>query len=179
MADASPSHSGHPLQPISGPAPEVLFIASGSAPEVPPNMIDIVMKVANIEIMMLDDLHEQRLDVGRDVRVIGGDQSRMLAADYVSEGGHSVRVAESSGRSRGRQRVSAGGWNDFQRENSQRTGIVANAIAGVTRGSRDSLHEQATKCWCRSRRRRRWSPCPDQLPMYRASGCSGHSGPFA
>jgi pyruvate/2-oxoglutarate dehydrogenase complex dihydrolipoamide dehydrogenase (E3) component len=78
-------------------APDVVFIASGSAPSVPQDMMDIVMKAANIQIMMLDDLLETRLVPGDDILVIGGDQNGMLIADYLSEGGRRVTVAEAHG----------------------------------------------------------------------------------
>lgn len=76
-------------------APDIVFVATGSSPEVPQNLMSIVMKAANIEIMMLDDVIEQGLDgVGENVLVIGGDQNGMLAADFLSEGGRTVTVAE-------------------------------------------------------------------------------------
>ena len=78
-------------------APDVVFIASGSAPSVPQDMMDIVMKAANIQIMMLDDLLEEDLSPGEDILVIGGDQNGMLIADYLSEGGRRVTVAEAHG----------------------------------------------------------------------------------
>jgi 2,4-dienoyl-CoA reductase-like NADH-dependent reductase (Old Yellow Enzyme family)/thioredoxin reductase len=77
-------------------APDVVFVASGSSPEVPQDMLDVVMNAANIEIMMLDDLLEQKLKPGNNILVIGGDQNGMLAADYLSEGGRQVCVAEAT-----------------------------------------------------------------------------------
>ena len=78
-------------------SPDIVFIASGSIPEVPQNMIDIVMKAANIQIMMVDELLEDQMEPGNNILVIGGDQNGMLIADYLSEGGRNVIVAEAHG----------------------------------------------------------------------------------
>jgi len=61
---------------------------------VPQNMMSIVMKAANIQIMMLDELLEDRLTPGDNVLVIGGDQNGMLAADYLAQDGRKVTVVE-------------------------------------------------------------------------------------
>lgn len=76
-------------------APDVVFIATGSAPVVPQHLMDIVMNAEDIEIFMLDDLVEEHLEAGDNVLVIGGDQNGMVAADYLAQKGRKVTVAES------------------------------------------------------------------------------------
>jgi 2,4-dienoyl-CoA reductase-like NADH-dependent reductase (Old Yellow Enzyme family)/xanthine/CO dehydrogenase XdhC/CoxF family maturation factor len=80
---------------IDAMRPDVVFIATGSVPQVPQSMLEGVTRADRIEMIMVDDLFEQRLEPGRTVLVLGGDQIGMQAADYLSEGGRSVFVAES------------------------------------------------------------------------------------
>jgi pyruvate/2-oxoglutarate dehydrogenase complex dihydrolipoamide dehydrogenase (E3) component len=61
---------------------------------VPQNMLASVTNAANINMMIIDDLLEERLTPGENILVIGGDQIGMQAADYLSEGGAKVCVAE-------------------------------------------------------------------------------------
>jgi 2,4-dienoyl-CoA reductase-like NADH-dependent reductase (Old Yellow Enzyme family)/thioredoxin reductase len=76
-------------------APDVVIIATGSLPAVPQNMMELVYEAGNINVMLIDDLLEQRLQPGTGILVIGGDQIGMQAADYLSEGGgRRVYVAE-------------------------------------------------------------------------------------
>lgn len=75
-------------------APDVVFVATGSVPAVPQNMLDIVTKAAAIDIVMSDDLLENKLAPGRNILIVGGDQIGMQLADYVSESGARVCVAE-------------------------------------------------------------------------------------
>ncbi|MGE3301554.1 MAG: FAD-dependent oxidoreductase [Hyphomonadaceae bacterium] len=75
-------------------APDVVVVATGSAPEVPQNMMDAVMKAANIEILMLDEMLEQNLEAGQKVLVVGGNQNGVLAADYLAKQGKQVWIAE-------------------------------------------------------------------------------------
>jgi 2,4-dienoyl-CoA reductase-like NADH-dependent reductase (Old Yellow Enzyme family) len=82
---------------LSEIAPDVVFVAAGSTPEVPQNLMDVVIRSANIQILMLDDLLEDSLAPGSNILVIGGDQNGMLVADYLSEGGRQVCVAEAHG----------------------------------------------------------------------------------
>lgn len=76
-------------------APDIVFIATGSAPTVPQDMMDVVMNAEDIEIIMLDDLVEHDLEAGGNVLVVGGDQNGMVVADYLAQSGRKVTVAES------------------------------------------------------------------------------------
>jgi NADPH-dependent 2,4-dienoyl-CoA reductase/sulfur reductase-like enzyme len=82
---------------LSAIAPDVVFVATGSVPQVPPSMIEGVGNAVNINIMMIDDLLEERLTPGANILVVGGDQIGIQAADYLSEGGRKVCVAEALG----------------------------------------------------------------------------------
>ena len=82
---------------IDALAPDVVIVATGSVPQVPQNMMESVTRAENIELLMIDDILEEGLPFGRDILVVGGDQVGMLAADYLSEGGAQVTVAEAHG----------------------------------------------------------------------------------
>jgi 2,4-dienoyl-CoA reductase-like NADH-dependent reductase (Old Yellow Enzyme family)/thioredoxin reductase len=77
--------------------PDVVFVATGSVPQVPQNMLDSVARAVNINMLMIDDVLEQGLEPGNTILVVGGDQIGMQAADYLSEGGRKVYVAEAHG----------------------------------------------------------------------------------
>ena len=66
-------------------APDVVFVATGSVPQVPQNMLESVTNAANINIMMIDDLLEEELMPGDNILVIGGDQIGMQAADFLAK----------------------------------------------------------------------------------------------
>ncbi|MET0987925.1 MAG: FAD-dependent oxidoreductase [Steroidobacteraceae bacterium] len=74
--------------------PDVVFVATGSVPQVPQGMMDLIAQADAIDLLMVDDILEQKLDTGDNILVVGGDQIGMQAADYVSEGGRTVYVAE-------------------------------------------------------------------------------------
>ena len=74
--------------------PDVVFVATGSVPEVPQSLVDSLYAAENVEVLMIDDILEQQTHPGRNILVIGGDQIGMQAADYLSEGGRTVYVAE-------------------------------------------------------------------------------------
>jgi 2,4-dienoyl-CoA reductase-like NADH-dependent reductase (Old Yellow Enzyme family)/thioredoxin reductase len=76
-------------------APDVVFVATGSVPQVPQNMLDSVARAEKINMLMIDDMLEQGTLPGNTILVIGGDQIGLQAADYLSEGGRRVYVAES------------------------------------------------------------------------------------
>ena len=82
---------------IKALAPDVAFVASGSVPQVPQSMSDGVANAVNLNVMMIDDLLENNLTPGDNILVVGGDQIGMQAADYLSEGGRKVCVAEAHG----------------------------------------------------------------------------------
>jgi NADPH-dependent 2,4-dienoyl-CoA reductase/sulfur reductase-like enzyme len=118
-------------------APDVVFVATGSSPEVPQNMMSIVMKAANIEIMMLDDLLEQKLTPGQNVLVIGGDQNGMLAADYLSEGGRTVTVAEAHDHF-GEKLAAHDRWYVLNRQNAKNVRRVKN-VHDIEVGGNDDV----------------------------------------
>jgi NADPH-dependent 2,4-dienoyl-CoA reductase/sulfur reductase-like enzyme len=77
--------------------PDVVFVATGSVPQVPQSMVEAVARAAGIDFLMIDDILEDELETGKTVLVVGGDQIGMQAADYLSEGGRTVYVAEAHG----------------------------------------------------------------------------------
>ena len=74
--------------------PDVVFIASGSLPSIPQNLIEMVLEADGTDIVLLDDLIEDQLPVGQSVVVVGGDQNGMVVADYLAQRGAQVTVAE-------------------------------------------------------------------------------------
>ncbi len=74
--------------------PDIVFVASGSVPQVPQALVDSLYSSDNIDVMMIDDVLEERSQPGRNILVVGGDQIGMQAADYLSEGGRKVYVVE-------------------------------------------------------------------------------------
>ena len=78
-------------------APDVVFVATGSVPQVPEHLVSGIADAQNIEVVMIDDLMEERIEPGQRILVVGGDQIGMQAADYLSEGGRTVYVAEEHG----------------------------------------------------------------------------------
>jgi len=75
-------------------APEVVFVATGSVPQVPQGMLVSVSTAQNITMLMVDDVLEHGAQCGRNILVVGGDQIGLQAADYLSERGATVYVAE-------------------------------------------------------------------------------------
>jgi 2,4-dienoyl-CoA reductase-like NADH-dependent reductase (Old Yellow Enzyme family)/thioredoxin reductase len=82
---------------IDSVRPDVVFVATGSVPQVPQSMIDSISGAEGIEALTIDDILENAVEPGRTILVVGGDQIGMQAADYLSEGHRSVYVAESHG----------------------------------------------------------------------------------
>ena len=78
-------------------SPDVVFVATGSIAQVPQAMTADVAEVADVDLLMIDDVLEHGTVAGQNVLVVGGDQIGMQAADYLSEGGRQVWVAESQG----------------------------------------------------------------------------------
>ncbi|MEO7679391.1 MAG: FAD-dependent oxidoreductase, partial [Sphingomonas sp.] len=110
---------------IRAMAPDIVFVATGSAPSVPQNLLGIVMNAVNVEIMMLDDLIEHKLVAGRNVLVIGGDQNGMVAADYLSEDGRTVTVAEAHNHF-GEKLAAHDRWYLLNRQNAKNVRRVKN-----------------------------------------------------
>lgn len=74
--------------------PDALIVATGSLPTMPQGFISGLENIENIDVMMVDDLIEERLLTGDTVLVIGGDQIGFQLADYLAEQGKQVAVAE-------------------------------------------------------------------------------------
>lgn len=74
--------------------PDVLFVASGSLPSVPSNMVDFAMSAENVQVLLVDEALECVEDLGKRVLVIGGDQVGVAAADRFASAGREVWVAE-------------------------------------------------------------------------------------
>ncbi len=74
--------------------PEVLVLATGSLPEASLGFIEGLGHVGHIEMMMVDELLEDRRPTGDTVLVVGGDQIGVEVADYLSELGKAVHVVE-------------------------------------------------------------------------------------
>lgn len=74
--------------------PQVVVVATGSQPLVPQQFTDSLYNVDRIKVVMVDELLEDKVAVGENVLVMGGDQIGMEVADYLSEGGRNVVVAE-------------------------------------------------------------------------------------
>lgn len=78
-------------------APDVVIVATGSLPSVPQNMLDILYRAEQVQVMMVDDALEEGAELGVNILVLGGEQIGLLAADYLSEEGRTVCVAEAEG----------------------------------------------------------------------------------
>src|SRR5258708_1207990 len=76
---------------------DTVIVATGSSPEVPQHLINIVMNVANIKVLMLDEMIRDDSFTGAKVLVIGGNQNGVLASDWLAEPGAEVWVAEAHG----------------------------------------------------------------------------------
>jgi len=74
--------------------PEVFVLATGSLPEVPLGYITGLDNIKGIELLMVDELIEEERLTGDNVLVVGGDQIGLQVADYLSEQGKTVYVAE-------------------------------------------------------------------------------------
>lgn len=77
--------------------PDTVIVATGSMPEVPQHLINIVMNAANIDVLMLDDMVRDDSFAGAKALVIGGNQNGILAADWLADRGAEVWVAEAHG----------------------------------------------------------------------------------
>ena len=74
--------------------PDVLILATGSLPEVPVGFITGLDNVRDIELLLVDELIEEDRLTGDSVLVVGGDQIGAQVADYLSEQGRKVYIAE-------------------------------------------------------------------------------------
>lgn len=74
--------------------PDVLVVATGSLPEASLGFIEGLGNVERMELMMVDELLEDRRPTGDTVLVVGGDQLGVEVADYLSEQGKAVHVVE-------------------------------------------------------------------------------------
>lgn len=103
---------------ISELSPDVIVVAAGSQPSIPQNLIDIVMNSETTAMILLDDLVESELPVGKSVLVVGGDQNGMVVADYLAERGSDVTVAE-FGRHFGHKLAAHDRWYLLNRQNAK------------------------------------------------------------
>jgi NADPH-dependent 2,4-dienoyl-CoA reductase/sulfur reductase-like enzyme len=78
--------------------PDLVIVATGSVPVIPQNMLHSVYNAGTVELAMIDDILEHGVAPGRNILVIGGDQIGLQAADFLSEGGSTVTVAEAGGK---------------------------------------------------------------------------------
>jgi 2,4-dienoyl-CoA reductase-like NADH-dependent reductase (Old Yellow Enzyme family)/thioredoxin reductase len=76
---------------------DTVIVATGSLPEVPQHLINIVMNAANIKVLMLDDMLRDESFTGAKALVIGGNQNGILTSDWLAERGAEVWVAEAHG----------------------------------------------------------------------------------
>ena len=119
-------------------SPDVVFVATGSVPEVPQHMLDAVMKAENIDIAMLDDVLAEAVEVGRRVLVIGGDQNGVLAADYLSEDKErEIWIAEAGGHF-GRKLAGHDRWYLFNRMSRKSVHRIKN-VHGIEVGEDDQV----------------------------------------
>ena len=75
-------------------SPDVLVVATGSLPDARLGFVVGLENVHNIQLLMVDDLLEKLMPAGDDILVVGGDQIGLQVADYLSERGARVTVAE-------------------------------------------------------------------------------------
>lgn len=75
-------------------SPDVVFVATGSVPQVPQSMLEGVSQAKNITMLTVDDVLEHGAEFGQNVLVVGGDQIGLQVADYLSDRGAKVYVAE-------------------------------------------------------------------------------------
>lgn len=75
-------------------APDVVIVATGSLPTVPQDFLGTLYGINDIAVLMVDDALEAGAELGDDILVLGGEQIGLQAADYLSEGGRRVHVAE-------------------------------------------------------------------------------------
>jgi 2,4-dienoyl-CoA reductase-like NADH-dependent reductase (Old Yellow Enzyme family) len=76
--------------------PDELVIATGSLPKVPESLMTSIYNIAEINLLMADDVFSADAVIGDNVLVVGGEQIGMQIADYVSERASTVVVAEES-----------------------------------------------------------------------------------
>ncbi len=74
--------------------PDVLVIAAGSLPEVPLGFVDGLSHIRDIEVLMVDELIEDKRLTDDAVLIVGGDQIGLQAADYLAERGKAVTIVE-------------------------------------------------------------------------------------
>lgn len=117
--------------------PDVIVVATGSQPSIPQNLIEIVMNSETIDMILLDDLVEGELPVGKSVLVVGGDQNGMVIADYLAERGADVTVAE-FGRHFGHKLAAHDRWYLLNRQNAKHVKRIKN-VHDVVEGDDGSI----------------------------------------
>ena len=122
---------------ISGLSPDVIVIATGSQPAIPQNLINIVMNSEAIDMILLDDLVEGELPLGKSVLVVGGDQNGMVIADYLAERGADVTVAEFGGHF-GHKLAAHDRWYLLNRQNAKHVKRIKN-VHDIVQSDQDEL----------------------------------------
>ena len=117
--------------------PDVIVVATGSQPSIPQNMIDLVMNNETIDMILLDDLVESDLPVGKSVLVVGGDQNGMVIADYLAERGAKVTVGE-FGRHFGHKLAAHDRWYLLNRQNAKHVKRIKN-VHDVMQSDEDGI----------------------------------------
>lgn len=74
--------------------PDAVIISTGSLPEVPLGFLEGLGNIQEIELLLIDELVEDRQLTGDNVLVLGGDQVGLQIADYLAEQGKQVTVVE-------------------------------------------------------------------------------------
>lgn len=122
---------------LSELSPDVIVLATGSQPSIPQNLIDIVMNSESTDMILLDDLVEGEMPVGKAVLVVGGDQNGMVVADYLAERGAAVTVAE-FGRHFGHKLAAHDRWYLLNRQNAKHVKRIKN-VHEIVQADRDEL----------------------------------------
>jgi len=128
---------------ISKLSPDVIVVATGSQPSIPQNLIDIVMSCGSTDMILLDELIEGNLPVGKSVLVVGGDQNGMVVADYLAERGAAVTVA-GFGRHFGHKLAAHDRWYLLNRQNAKHVKRVKN-VHDIVQSDQDELTLQTAE----------------------------------
>jgi len=81
-------------QLLSEVNPDVVVIATGSLPKVPQSFMESIYNIADINLVMADEVLEESIATGNNVLIIGGDQIGMQIADYLADKNKIVTVVE-------------------------------------------------------------------------------------
>lgn len=113
---------------IESISPDVVLVATGSVPQVPAGMIDLVVNLDGVRILMLDDVMQEDADVGDVVLVIGGDQNGMVVTDHLAQQGRAVTLVESDNHF-GAKLAAHDRWYVTNRQNAKNVRRIKNVHA--------------------------------------------------